>query len=655
MQRFPYMDAGNISLILKTTATDLDENGVVQNTPKIIDRYFGWGEINLAKALNGPSMFVSANDVKTMLAEDLKNELGDSLNSLANSFGNGTFIANIQQGAIYDENTPRERMCDAAECLSDKWDNDISGSGGLIKRGAGTLELAGKNNTYTGTTEVEEGKLIISGSIHSDVNVYDTATLSGNGSARHLHIYRGGTFAPAQQGQISTFTIDGDITFDQNSTFSAKLAPITNQIDQLTVTGRVYIHNSAINLYQQEPDKPLTAYDMQDYQGKHYTFITANKGIEGEFSSENIHALKTNNVSPEIFKSSDTNAYHLIFAQQNKTATTLTDLNNKINLHHSEFTSYADAIQQKAKSASTIYSNIIAEQFNNHRRVREKITEQVQAGKPQTDSLHTWASILHNSSYAENYTHHHHGLLIGSNKMIDNWSAGMVGAYIDGNLEDKNHNSAHQYSHHIGGYIEYSKDNWSLLNGATYAFDQHKIYVTDKYDGQFTANYHSHSAQFFTALSKQFSWKTVQIEPMGSLSYTSIWSPSITQSNGFYQLDSSKSRNDVLSSSVGANMTKTWKLSDTLTIKTLMGAAWLNTYGETQHTGSFQYKTNNPLINNQINGAQNTIPMIKNGTQLQAGASIPLGQDAEISLKYKGLLSSQYQEHGGALNIGWYF
>ncbi|MTC56544.1 MULTISPECIES: autotransporter domain-containing protein [Providencia] len=655
MQRFPYMDSADISLVLKTTATDLDEHGVVANNPKIIDRYFGWGEINLANAIKGPSMFASANDVEVMLADDLKTELGDDLKLLTESFGSGMFIANIQQGAIYDKGTPRERSCNTTECLYDKWENDISGSGGLIKRGTGTLELAGKNNSYTGTTEIEAGQLIISGSTRSDINVYNTGILSGSGSASNIHIYQGGTFAPTQYGQLSTFTIDGDITFDRNSTFSAQLAPTTNQIDQLAVTGKVYIDNAAINLYSQESSQSLTASDMQTYQGKYYTFITAEQGIEGEFSNDTINVLKTDNVTPEIFKSKDTNAYHLIFDNKNKSESTLTDLDNKMTLHHTTFKPYAKAIQQKAKKASEIHSSIIAEQFNNHRRVRDQITEHLNEREPQTDGIHTWASILHNSSYAENYTHRHHGLIIGSNKTINNWSIGMIGAYIDGNLRDQNHNSAHQSSHHIGGYTEYSKDNWAFVNGATYSFDQYKTLVADTYDGQFNADYHSHSTQIFTTLSKQFNWNTIQIEPTGSLSYTSIWSPAIKQSNGFYQLESAKTRNHILSSSLGSKIAKTWKFDDKLAIKTYVGAAWLHTYGDAQNGGSFQYNTNNPLINNQVDGAKSVIPMIKNGTQLNVGASIPLMENAEMSVNYSGVLSKKYQEHGGTLNIGWHF
>ena len=51
MQRFPYLDGGRVTDILKTTATDLGDPGV--------DALYGWGAIDLAKALDGPGQFLS--------------------------------------------------------------------------------------------------------------------------------------------------------------------------------------------------------------------------------------------------------------------------------------------------------------------------------------------------------------------------------------------------------------------------------------------------------------------------------------------------------------------------------------------------------------------------------------------------------------------
>jgi subtilase-type serine protease len=50
-QRFPYLSNGDVNEILKTTATDLGKEGV--------DDVFGWGLIDLDKAMDGPGQFLS--------------------------------------------------------------------------------------------------------------------------------------------------------------------------------------------------------------------------------------------------------------------------------------------------------------------------------------------------------------------------------------------------------------------------------------------------------------------------------------------------------------------------------------------------------------------------------------------------------------------
>ncbi|GJE27928.1 S8 family serine peptidase [Methylobacterium organophilum] len=108
-QAFPWFSAYELQQTLLTTATDLGAPGV--------DDIYGWGLLNLGKAVRGPAQFVA--DFET----DTKG-------------WSGTFS------------------------------NDISGVGGLIKTGLGTLELTG-HNTYAGGTAVYGGTLAIS----SDVNL----------------------------------------------------------------------------------------------------------------------------------------------------------------------------------------------------------------------------------------------------------------------------------------------------------------------------------------------------------------------------------------------------------------------------------------------------------------------------------------------------
>jgi len=130
MQAYPWMSASNVQQTLLTTATDLGQHGV--------DTIYGWGLVNAQKAVNGPAQFVKTKSSKG-------------------------FIADIQSG----ESRP--------------FYNDISGEGGLWKRGNGSLTLAG-NNTYRGDTFVDEGTLRLTGTLRSDVEVAPGAVFATGGN-----------------------------------------------------------------------------------------------------------------------------------------------------------------------------------------------------------------------------------------------------------------------------------------------------------------------------------------------------------------------------------------------------------------------------------------------------------------------------------------
>jgi len=89
---------------------------------------FGYGELNVGKAVNGPAKF----------------DWGDVTVSFA---GNST------------------------------WSNPISGAGGLVKQGTGTLNLT-QASTYTGATQVQSGTLTAK-SLASVVSIAAGGTLSG--------------------------------------------------------------------------------------------------------------------------------------------------------------------------------------------------------------------------------------------------------------------------------------------------------------------------------------------------------------------------------------------------------------------------------------------------------------------------------------------
>ena len=116
-EKYPYFTNDLVRQTLLGTATDLGDPGV--------DSTFGHGLLNVAAAINGPGRF----DWGTVTVD----------------------VPNLPTANI--------------------WSNDISGAGGLVKRGPGRLVLTG-TNTYAGETRVLNGWLGLSGEGSIEGTVY---------------------------------------------------------------------------------------------------------------------------------------------------------------------------------------------------------------------------------------------------------------------------------------------------------------------------------------------------------------------------------------------------------------------------------------------------------------------------------------------------
>jgi outer membrane autotransporter protein len=105
----------------------------------------------------------------------------------------------------------------------------ISGAGDIEKRGGATLELD-TAHTFTGTTDVRVGRLHLTGSLASDVDVRAGARLSGSGTIGGRVTSAGAVEAAA--GEELTMS---DLTLAAGSTLEVKIDPALSA-DLLTVT-----------------------------------------------------------------------------------------------------------------------------------------------------------------------------------------------------------------------------------------------------------------------------------------------------------------------------------------------------------------------------------------------------------------------------------
>ena len=120
------------------------------------------------------------------------------------------------------------------------------GTGGsLTKIGTGTLTLSGAN-TYTGATIVEDGRLIVNGSITSAVTV-NGGSLGGSGTVRTVTINSGGTLSPGNSPGI--LNVAGDLTLTMGATYLVDLngKAVGTQYDQTNVIGAVSLGDSTLD------------------------------------------------------------------------------------------------------------------------------------------------------------------------------------------------------------------------------------------------------------------------------------------------------------------------------------------------------------------------------------------------------------------------
>ncbi|WP_375465155.1 autotransporter domain-containing protein [uncultured Methylobacterium sp.] len=150
----------------------------------------------------------------------------------------------------------------------------LDGTGGLVKRGTGRLDLTG-DSPFSGAVTVAEGRLRVIGSLgEADVGVASGAVIEGTGTLGGLSVHGGGTAAPGLGG-IGTLTANGNVLFEAGSTFQVK-ADADGHSDRISAGGTLTLRGGLV--------------DVQAQAGIYrantsYTILSAAGGVQGQFAN----------------------------------------------------------------------------------------------------------------------------------------------------------------------------------------------------------------------------------------------------------------------------------------------------------------------------------------------------------------------------------
>jgi uncharacterized protein with beta-barrel porin domain len=202
----------------------------------------------------------------------IKAGLGTLILSGANSYSGGTIVTGgVLQGTTssLQGNIANNAMVVFSQSGSGTYAGNMSGSGSLALQGGGTYALTG-NSTFTGPTTVTGSKIVVNGSMTSPVTLDAASTIGGSGSIGGL-TSNGATLTPGNS--IGTLTVNGNFT--QNGGTYVVEANAQGQSDRINVAGTATINGATVQAVA-APGNYGTSTT--------YTILNATGGVSGTYS-----------------------------------------------------------------------------------------------------------------------------------------------------------------------------------------------------------------------------------------------------------------------------------------------------------------------------------------------------------------------------------
>jgi subtilase-type serine protease len=653
MERFPYMTGAQVASVLKTTTTDMGAPG--------IDALYGWGMINLGKAINGPGMFVTEQDIP----EEFR---------VSGAYGPEQFVVNLPGvGAVLDKGKPTERVCDDIHCGLDVWSNNISGHGGLTKQGIGTLVLTG-NNSYAGPTLINQGLLAINGSVTSDVTVQNAGVLGGSGTLGSLTARSGGTVAPGNS--IGTLNVAGNVSFEPGSRYAVEVAP-NGQSDRIQSSGSATIGGGEVAVSLENSTNLLSQSDVRSLLGQQYNILTAQQGISGRFDSVAPNYLflgtgltyQPNQVTLNVGRN-DT-AFASVAATQNERAVAAAAdalaAGNPVYESILNAGSTGEARQAFRQLSGQIHADIASAQVNDSRYLRDALNGRLRQAEglataqdiKADDDGGAWAQLLgawdHASgdANATGYQASTYGVLVGlDSALADDWRLGVATGYTRTSLDGGYGSNADSDNYHLAVYGGKQFGELALRAGGGYTwhrFDTSRSVNYGMQSDRETAKYSARTEQVFAEAGYSVKAGWANLEPFANLAYINFQNNGIAEDGGAAALHGDKQHTDATVSTLGLRADTEWQASKTTTVALRSELGWQHQYGDLDRGTGLRFNGGtSPFVVNSVSAS-------RDGAVVKASAEVAVNKNATLSLGYGGLLSQNYQDNSVNAGFTWNF
>ncbi|WP_222841866.1 autotransporter serine protease [Serratia marcescens] len=656
MERFPYLNGAQVADVLKTTATDMGAPG--------IDALYGWGMINLGKAINGPGMLVTVEDIPAEFR--IPDPTGVA-------YGPTQFVVDLPGvGAVLDKGKPTERVCSSDLCGLDFWSNDISGHGGLTKQGIGTLVLTG-NNTYGGPTLVNQGRLAVNGSVTSAVSVQNGGIVGGSGTVGSLTARRGGTVAPGNS--IGTLNVAGNVSFEPGSRYAVEVGP-NGQSDRIQSSGSATIGGGEVAVTLENSPNLLTQSEVRSLLGQQYNILSAQQGVSGQFDAVAPNYLflgtglsyQPTGVTLSVGRNGTSFASVAQTPNERAVAAAADALAAGNPVYESLLGSgtAGEARQAFRQLSGQIHADIASALVNDSRYLREALNGRLRQAEGlasssaiKADEGGAWAQLLgawdHASgdANATGYQASTYGVLVGlDSAAADDWRLGVATGYTRTSLHGGYGSKADSDNYHLAAYGDKQFGALALRGGAGYTWHRIDTKRSVNYGMQSdrdTAKYSARTEQLFAEAGYSVQGEWLNLEPFVNLAYVNFENNGIAESGGAAALRGDKQHTDATVSTLGLRADTEWQVNAGTTVALRSELGWQHQYGGLERGTGLRFNGGNtPFV-------VDSVPVSRDGMVLKAGAEVAVNENATLSLGYGGLLSQHHQDNSVNAGFTWRF